>query len=150
MSHSSIMPWTLNGTKMYVYSAVGGVVGIAADGPEAGSVLWKSLKWGCSVVAPSPVCLPNGTLFSYSRIWSWQHGISGPANGRWMVCLRKCMNTNPRMVWQVSNKPLLCTKDLFMALCPKMVANLETSSFASILRTFGNLYGRVAKPIALD
>lgn len=63
MSHSSIMPWTLNGTKMYVYSAVGGVVGIAADGPEAGSVLWKSLKWGCSVVAPSPVCLPNGTLF---------------------------------------------------------------------------------------
>ena len=28
MSHSSVMPWEYKGTKMYVYSAVGGVVGI--------------------------------------------------------------------------------------------------------------------------
>jgi outer membrane protein assembly factor BamB len=57
------MPWTLNGTRMYVYSAVGGVAGIAADGPDEGKVLWESLKWGCSVVAPSPVCFPDGKLF---------------------------------------------------------------------------------------
>ncbi len=63
MSHSSIMPWEFRGTKMYVYSAVGGVVGIAADGPKAGEVLWESLKWGCSVVAPSPVCFPDGKIF---------------------------------------------------------------------------------------
>lgn len=63
MSHSSIMPWEYQGTKMYVYSAVGGVVGIAADGPDAGKVLWESLKWGCSVVAPSPVCMPDGKIF---------------------------------------------------------------------------------------
>jgi len=63
MSHSSIMPWTLNGTKMYVYSAVGGVVGIGADGEHQGKILWESLKWGCSVVAPSPVCFPDGKLF---------------------------------------------------------------------------------------
>jgi outer membrane protein assembly factor BamB len=63
MSHASIMPWTLNGTRMYVYSAVGGVLGIAADGPDEGKVLWESLKWGCSVVAPSPVCFPDGKLF---------------------------------------------------------------------------------------
>ncbi len=63
MSHSSIMPWTLNGTRMYVYSAVGGVVGISAEGPDEGKILWESLKWGCSVVAPSPVCLPDGKLF---------------------------------------------------------------------------------------
>ena len=63
MSHSSIMPWTFGGTNMFVYSAVGGVVGIAADGPEEGKILWESLKWGCSVVAPSPVCLPDGKIF---------------------------------------------------------------------------------------
>ena len=63
MSHSSVMPWEYNGTKMYVYSAVGGVVGIAAEGPDAGKILWESLKWGCSVVAPSPVCLPDGKVF---------------------------------------------------------------------------------------
>jgi outer membrane protein assembly factor BamB len=63
MSHSSIMPWNFQGTKMYVYSAVGGVVGIAAEGPKTGQVLWESLKWGCSVVAPSPLCLPDGKIF---------------------------------------------------------------------------------------
>ena len=63
MSHSSIMPWNFGGRNMYVYSAVGGVVGIAADGDDAGQILWQSLKWGCSVVAPSPVCLPDGKLF---------------------------------------------------------------------------------------
>jgi len=63
MSHASIIPWTFGGTKMYVYSAVGGVVGIAAEGDNQGEVLWESLKWGCSVVAPSPVCFPDGKLF---------------------------------------------------------------------------------------
>jgi outer membrane protein assembly factor BamB len=63
MSHSSIMPWSYKGVDMFVYSAVGGVVGIAADGPDEGRVLWESLRWGCSVVAPSPVCFPDGKLF---------------------------------------------------------------------------------------
>lgn len=63
MSHSSVIPWKYNGVNMFVYSAVGGVVGIAADGPDEGKILWESLKWGCSVVAPSPVCLPDGKLF---------------------------------------------------------------------------------------
>jgi outer membrane protein assembly factor BamB len=63
MSHASVMPWIFKGTKMYVYSGVGGVAGIAADGPEEGKILWKSLKWGCSVVAPSPLCLPDGKIF---------------------------------------------------------------------------------------
>lgn len=63
MSHASIMPWEFGGRKMYVYSAVGGVLGIAADGEDAGEVLWQSLKWGCSVVAPSPVCFPDGKIF---------------------------------------------------------------------------------------
>ncbi|MFC2124367.1 PQQ-binding-like beta-propeller repeat protein [Bacteroidota bacterium] len=63
MSHSSVMPWEYEGTKMYVYSAVGGICGIAAEGPDAGKVLWESAKWGCSVVAPSPVCMPDGKVF---------------------------------------------------------------------------------------
>jgi outer membrane protein assembly factor BamB len=63
MSHSSIIPWNYGGRKMYVYSAVGGIVGVAADGEDAGSLLWQSLKWGCSVVAPSPVCFPDGQIF---------------------------------------------------------------------------------------
>jgi outer membrane protein assembly factor BamB len=63
MSHSSIMPWEYEGVKMYVYSAVGGVCGISAEGENAGEILWQSSEWSCSVVAPSAVCLPDGKVF---------------------------------------------------------------------------------------
>jgi len=63
MSHSSIMPFEFAGVKMYVYSAVGGVAGIAATGPEKGKLLWKNNAWNHSVVAPSPVCMPDGKIF---------------------------------------------------------------------------------------
>lgn len=62
MSHSSIVPYSYNGYKMFVYSAIGGVAGIAAEGPEAGSILWESSLWNHPVVAASPVCTPNGKI----------------------------------------------------------------------------------------
>lgn len=63
MSHASVMPYNFKGRNMFVYCAIGGVVGVAADGPETGTVLWKSDKWNKSVVAPSPVCTPKGKIF---------------------------------------------------------------------------------------
>jgi len=63
MSHASIMPWEYEGVKMYVYSAVGGVCGIMAEGPDAGKILWESSAWNHSVVAPSAVCMPDGRVF---------------------------------------------------------------------------------------
>jgi len=63
MSHSSIMPYYFGGRKMYAYSAVGGVCGIAADGPEEGQILWSTSAWQHPVVAPSPVCMPDGRVF---------------------------------------------------------------------------------------
>ena len=59
MSHSSIMPMTFAGEEMYVYSADGGVCGISPEG----EVLWQSNEWKHSVVAPSPVCFPDGKIF---------------------------------------------------------------------------------------
>ncbi len=63
MSHSSIMPMEFGGRRMLVYSAVGGICGVAADGPDAGTVLWSSTAWNKSVVAPSPLCMPDGKIF---------------------------------------------------------------------------------------
>ncbi len=63
MSHSSIMPWTFKGKKMYVYSAVGAVLAVSAEGPDEGKILWKSTAWNHAVVAPSPVCFPDGKIF---------------------------------------------------------------------------------------
>lgn len=59
MSHSSVIPLTLAGTRMYVYGAVGGVVGVS---PDDGRVLW-SVPWNAEVVAASPVALDDGRVF---------------------------------------------------------------------------------------
>lgn len=63
MSHSSVMPFIFGGRRMYVYSAVGGVCGIAADGQDEGKMLWSTSAWQHPVVAPSPVCMPDGRIF---------------------------------------------------------------------------------------
>jgi outer membrane protein assembly factor BamB len=63
MSHSSIVPMLLSGKKMYVYAAIGGVVGVSASGPDKGSVLWKTDKFKASVIAPTPLILENGKIF---------------------------------------------------------------------------------------
>ncbi len=63
MSHSSVIPFTYEGIKMYVYSAIGGAVGVAAEGPDAGSVLWEVPEWNHRVLAASPVCMPDGRIF---------------------------------------------------------------------------------------
>ena len=63
MSHSSVMPMTFNGKKMYVYVAIGGVCGISAAGADRGRVLWETAEFAPSVVAPSPVMLDNGKIF---------------------------------------------------------------------------------------
>jgi outer membrane protein assembly factor BamB len=57
------MPFTFGGRKMYVYSAIGALVGVAADGDDAGEILWQTTVWNHSVVAPSPVCMPDGKIF---------------------------------------------------------------------------------------
>jgi len=57
MSHSSVVPMSFGGRRMYVYADLGGVVGVAADGQEQGKILWETAEWRPSVQAPSPVRL---------------------------------------------------------------------------------------------
>ncbi len=63
MSHSSVVPITVDGTKMYVYASIGGVSAVGAEGSLAGKVLWESDEWTSSVVMPSPVVLDGDRLF---------------------------------------------------------------------------------------
>ena len=61
MSHSSIVPMTIAGKRMYVYCAVGGIAGVSAEGADAGALLWDA-PWAAKVVAPSPVLLDDGKI----------------------------------------------------------------------------------------
>jgi outer membrane protein assembly factor BamB len=58
MSHSSVLPLTLYGEKMYVYAAVGGMIGVSREG----KVLWE-IPWNASVIAPSPVLVSDNRIF---------------------------------------------------------------------------------------
>jgi outer membrane protein assembly factor BamB len=66
MTHSSVMPFDLAGTRMYVYAATGGVTAVAAaDGPghKAGDVLWQRDDWQVKFAnVPSPVDCGEGRI----------------------------------------------------------------------------------------
>lgn len=63
MSHVSIMPMVLNGRRMFVYSAIGGIVAVSAETENRGEILWETPLWTHSVLAPSPVILDDGRIF---------------------------------------------------------------------------------------
>jgi len=59
MSHSSIIPMTLQGVPQYVYAGLGGLVGISLEG----ELLWHAKDWRPPVWAPSPVQLSSEQIF---------------------------------------------------------------------------------------
>lgn len=63
MSHSSVIPMTIQGTRCYVYIGVGGVCGVSAEDANKGRLLWSCSKWQPSVVAPSPVQVSQDKIF---------------------------------------------------------------------------------------
>jgi len=63
MSHSSVVPATLLGRKMYVYCAREGTVGVAADGADRGQVIWRTTAWAHSVTSPSPLPIDDHRIF---------------------------------------------------------------------------------------
>ena len=63
MSHSSVIPMTLCGKKMYVYAGEGGVCSISAEKADIGKLLWETSKWQPSVIAPSPVQVSTNQFF---------------------------------------------------------------------------------------
>ncbi len=63
MSHSSVVPATLLGRKMYVYCAKEGTVGVSAEFADRGQVLWKTTAWAHSVTSPSPLPIDDRRVF---------------------------------------------------------------------------------------
>ncbi|NQU67238.1 MAG: PQQ-binding-like beta-propeller repeat protein [Candidatus Marinimicrobia bacterium] len=63
MSHSSIIPMNFFGVRQYVYSAIGGIMGVSAEEHDKGQLLWSSNIWSQSVIAPTPVQLENNRIF---------------------------------------------------------------------------------------
>ena len=61
MTHSSIVPVTVGGRRVYVYCASGGIVGVDATD---GTLLWQTAEWKISIATvPSPMRVGDGRLF---------------------------------------------------------------------------------------
>ena len=63
MTHSSVIPMTLLGKKMYIYCADGGVAGVSAEEEDRGKLLWKSIAWSNKVTSPSPLKVNDHQIF---------------------------------------------------------------------------------------
>ncbi len=96
MSHSSIIPMTYGGKKMYVYSAIGGVCGVSAEGDDAGKVLWKTSEFRPNVVAPSPLILNDGKVFITAGygVGSMMFKLEGSGGNFSVKILQKYLPTN--------------------------------------------------------
>ena len=70
MSHTSIIPMIIHGTRMYVYAALGGVCGVSAEGDDTGKILWKTTAWSPPITVASPVYLGNGELVAFGSYGS--------------------------------------------------------------------------------
>lgn len=62
MSHSSVIPMTLQAKRTYVYAGVGGVCGVSAEKEDKGALLWETKQWLPSVIAPSPLRLSENRV----------------------------------------------------------------------------------------
>lgn len=61
MTHSSIVPATIGGRRMFVYPASGGVVGVD---PDSGKLLWSFPGWTVKTAnVPMPVPIGDGRIF---------------------------------------------------------------------------------------
>ena len=63
MSHSSVIPMTLLGKKMYIYTAVGGVTGVSAEEEDRGTILWETNAWDNKGLWPSPLQIDDNRMF---------------------------------------------------------------------------------------
>jgi outer membrane protein assembly factor BamB len=50
---------------MYVYAALGGVVGVSAEGSDVGRVLWQTREWSPSMAVASPLYIGNGEILAF-------------------------------------------------------------------------------------
>lgn len=81
MSHTSVMPMTISGKRMYVYHAIGGVVGVSAEKADNGRLLWKTSEWNPSIVVASPVYLGNGEFLAFGTYGAGTARIKISRNG---------------------------------------------------------------------
>jgi len=99
MSHASIMPITINGKKLYIYTALEGIALISAEKIDRGKLLLTSTLWKHSVIAPSPLIMDNGYVML----------TAGYGAGSILIQITENNNQyNIKKIYQKSKKEFAC------------------------------------------
>ncbi len=85
MSHASVIPMTVAGRRMYVYSAIGGMFGVSAEPDTVGELLW-GIPWDAKVVAPSPIAAGDDLIFATCGYGRGSRLLRLTDNGATMDC----------------------------------------------------------------
>ncbi len=130
MSHSSVMPMTLLGTKMYIYAALGGVVGVSAEEKNKGQILWKSNHFSPSVVAPSPVKIAEDTIYLTAGYGagSTTLQITRDQNGFQVIPGKRF---KPRQALSMEQQSAILYQDILFGVMPKDAGSLRSQFLGS-------------------
>jgi outer membrane protein assembly factor BamB len=87
MSHSSVIPTTIAGRRLYLYCAIGGLVAVSAEPEDRGAPLWEFKDWNHAVVSPSPLPLGDGRILLTAGygVGSRMLRVTVDAAGQWQV-----------------------------------------------------------------
>lgn len=118
MSHSSIMPMSVNGVRMYVYAAIGGMAGVSAQPGSEGELLWQTTLFDKAVIAPSPVDLGEGRLLITAGYGAGSMLMQiGQSNGVWQAeTLQEC---SPKQGLALEQQSPIVYQDLVFGIMPK-------------------------------
>ena len=103
MSHSSIVPMTIAGKKMYVYDAIGGLCGVSAEDSDRGRLLWKTSKFAPSVIAPSPLYVGDDKIFVTAGYGAGSGLFQITSDGEGFA-VQTLQLFKPAKVWHLNNK----------------------------------------------
>jgi outer membrane protein assembly factor BamB len=71
-SHASVAVAEFHGVRQYLYAALGGIAGVAAQGAAAGTLLWSTTAFAPGIVAPTTLPLPGNRFLQVAG-----HGSGG-------------------------------------------------------------------------
>ena len=115
MSHASILPTLWEGRRVFTYPALGGLVGVEADGNEAGKLAWRTPAWNAQVIAPSAVHLGDGRFFVTAGYGAGGMLLRVPASGEAEVLYKH----RPREGLASEQQTALWYKGHLFAIMPK-------------------------------
>ncbi len=117
MSESSIVPMTLLGKKTYVYTSVGGVIGVSAEEEDRGTLLWETPVWTNNGLWPSPVQIDDSRIFLTGGFGAGSMMLGLKEEGGQIVA-EKIYELEPK-VFSVEQQTPIFYKDHLFAIQPK-------------------------------